>query len=279
MREISTDTIVSAIRDLCINANYNLGEDIITAFDRTIAKEESPTAKKILHELKTNASIAKEEQLPLCQDCGLAVIFMEIGQNVHITGGDLREAVNEGVRHGYKDGFLRKSVCHPFTRQNTKDNTPAIIHFNIVPGDKITIKFSPKGGGSENMSKIAMLTPADGFIAIKKFVINTVKEAGANPCPPTIIGIGIGGNFEYSALLSKKALLRDIGTRNKDPEYAKMELEILEEINKLGIGPMGYGGTTTSLDVFIEAEPCHIASFPVAVNINCHSARHKEISL
>jgi fumarate hydratase subunit alpha len=279
MREIPVDKIIPAIKNLFIDANYNLGQDVLTAFDCAINKEKSLTAKEVLHELKRNASIAKEDQVPLCQDCGLAVIFIDIGQDVYITGGDLREAINEGVRQGYKDGYLRKSVCHPFTRENTKDNTPAIIHFNIVPGDKITIKIAPKGGGSENMSRIAMLTPADGIEGVKKFVVNTVKNAGANPCPPTIIGIGIGGTFERSAMLSKKALFRKIGIRNPDPALAKIEEEILEEINKLGIGPMGYGGTTTSLDVFIEAEPCHLASLPVAVNINCHSARHKEITI
>jgi fumarate hydratase subunit alpha len=277
MRNIPVDTIISSIRSLSIDANYNLDDSLIAAIDRSIEKESSSTAKEILYELKKNATIAKEEQTPLCQDCGLAVIFMDIGQEVYITGGDLREAINEGVRQGYNDGYLRKSVCNPFTRQNTKNNTPAIIHFDIVPGDKIAIKFSAKGGGSENMSRIAMLTPADGINGVKKFVTNTVKNAGGNPCPPTIIGIGIGGNFEQSAFLAKKALLREIGIRNKDPELSKIEQEILEDINKLGIGPMGYGGTTTALDVFIETEPCHIASFPVAVNINCHSARHKKI--
>jgi fumarate hydratase subunit alpha len=279
MREVPVDKIIPAIKSLCIDSNYNLGYDIVNAFDRAIDKEDSSTAKEILFELKENASIAKEDQVPLCQDCGLAVIFMNIGQDVHFTGGSLTEAINEGVRQGYKDGYLRKSVCHPFTRKNTKDNTPAIIHFDIVPGDKITIKIAPKGGGSENMSRIAMLTPAEGIDGVKNFIINTVKNAGANPCPPTIIGIGIGGTFERSAMLSKKALLREIGYINPDPSLAKLEEEILEAINRLGIGPMGYGGTTTSLEVFIELEPCHLASLPVAVNINCHSARHKEITI
>jgi fumarate hydratase subunit alpha len=193
-----------------------------------------------------------------------------------VTGGDLNAAINEGVKQGYKDGYLRKSACHPFTRKNTGDNLPAIIHYDIVPGDKIKIKMAPKGGGSENMSRVTMLTPAVGFKGVKEFVVNRLSEAGSNPCPPTLVGIGIGGTFERSALLAKKALFREIGTRNPDPEIAAMEKEILEEINKLGIGPMGYGGNTTSLDVFIEMEPCHIASLPLAVNINCHSARHKE---
>ncbi|MFH0977389.1 MAG: fumarate hydratase [Spirochaetota bacterium] len=277
MREIPTEKIISAVRSLCIDANYNLENDVLSAFKSAKEKEESPNARSVFDELIDNASIAKEDQVPLCQDCGLAVFFIEIGQDVHITGGDLKNAINEGVRQGYKDGYLRKSACHPFTRKNTGDNTPAIIHFDMVSGDKIKIIIMPKGGGSENMSRISMLTPAEGMEGIKKFVVESVKNAGANPCPPTIIGIGIGGTFERAALLSKKALFRKIGTRNPDPELAKTEIEILKAINKLGIGPMGYGGSTTSLDVFILAEPCHIASLPVAVNINCHSARHKEI--
>jgi fumarate hydratase subunit alpha len=276
MREISINEIIPVIRDLCMDANYNLGQDVLDAFDRGIASDESPVAKEVLKELKENARISREEKVPLCQDCGLAVLFVELGQDVHVTGGDLKSAINEGVRQGYKDGYLRKSACHPFARKNTGDNTPAIIHYDIVPGDKIKITLAPKGGGSENMSRVTMLTPAVGFEGVKEFVVNRLSEAGSNPCPPTLVGIGIGGTFEWSAMLAKKALLREIGTRNPDPEIARMEKEILEAINKLGIGPMGYGGNTTSLDVFIEMEPCHIASLPLAVNINCHSARHKE---
>jgi fumarate hydratase subunit alpha len=214
--------------------------------------------------------------MPLCQDCGIAVIFIEIGQDVHVTGGNLREAINEGVRQGYKDGYLRKSLCHPISRKNTQDNTPAVIHFDIVPGDKIKISIAPKGGGSENMSRVSMLSPSEGIPGIKKFVIDTVEKAGGNPCPPIIVGIGVGGTLERSTILAKRALIRELGNRNQDLELAKLENEILENINKLGIGPMGYGGSTTCLDVFLEIEPCHIASLPVAVNINCHSARHKE---
>jgi fumarate hydratase subunit alpha len=276
MREISADKITKIIRDLCIDANYNLGGNILDAFNRAIDKEESPVAVRILNELIENAGISLNEQMPLCQDCGIAVFFIELGQDVHITGGNIRDAVNEGVRQGYKDGYLRKSLCHPLTRKNTGDNTPAVIHFDIVPGDKIKIIIVPKGGGSENMSRVTMLTPAEGIDGVKNFVINRVKEAGANPCPPVIIGIGIGGTFERSAYLAKKALHREIGNRNEDTIIAKIESEILEAVNALGIGPMGYGGSTTCLDVFIEMEPCHIASLPVAVNINCHSARHKE---
>ncbi len=276
IREISNREIIKVIRDLCIDANYNLGKDVLRAFDRAIETEESATGIEVLKELKENARIAREEKAPICQDCGLAVVFIDIGQDVHIKGGDLKEAINEGMRQGYKDGYLRKSACHPFTRKNTGDNTPAIIHMQIVPGDTMKIVFAPKGGGAENMSRVTMLTPAAGIEGVKEFVVNRVKESGSNPCPPTVIGVGVGGTFERSAILAKKAILRDIGNRNPDPELASIEEEILTRINRLGIGPMGYGGNTTSLDVFLEIEACHIASLPVAVNIQCHAARHKE---
>ncbi|NVM24602.1 MAG: fumarate hydratase [Desulfobacterales bacterium] len=276
MREISTKEIIKVVRNLCIDANYNLGDDVLYAFNQAVEKEDSGTGREVLRELVENARIAREEKVPLCQDCGLAVVFIEIGQDVHITGGDLREAINEGVRQGYTEGYLRKSACNPITRKNTGDNTPAILHLQIVPGNKMKIIFAPKGGGSENMSRVDMLTPAAGIEGIKDFVVKRVKDSGSNPCPPTIIGIGVGGTFERSAILAKKALLRSIGDRNPDPELAKIEEEILARINKLGIGPMGYGGDTTSLDVFLEIEPCHIASLPVAVNMQCHAARHKE---
>jgi len=276
IREISSKKIIEVVRDLCIDANYNLGDDVLRAFDKAIEAEESATGIEVLKELKENARIAREEKAPICQDCGLAVVFIDIGQDVHITGGDFKEAINEGVRQGYEDGYLRKSACHPLTRKNTGDNTPAIIHIQIVPGDKIKIVFAPKGGGAENMSRVTMLTPAVGIEGVKDFVVNRVKESGSNPCPPTVIGVGVGGTFERSAILAKKAILRDIGNRNPDPELATIEEEILTRINRLGIGPMGYGGNTTSLDVFLEIEPCHIASLPVAVNIQCHAGRHKE---
>jgi fumarate hydratase subunit alpha len=276
MRELSVNEIIPVVRDLFIEANFDLGRDVLDAFDRAIQSDESPVAKEVLGELKENARISNEERVPLCQDCGLAVLFVELGQDVHITGGDLKQAINEGVRQGYKDGYLRKSACDPFTRANTGDNLPAVIHYDIVPGEKIKIVVAPKGGGSENMSSVSMLTPAVGIDGVKKHVVKTLEEAGSNPCPPTVVGIGIGGTFERSALLAKKALLREIGTRNPDPKLAKIESDILEAINKLGIGPMGYGGNTTCLDVFLEMEPCHIASLPVAVNVNCHSARHKQ---
>lgn len=276
IREISTKEIIKVVRDLCVDTNYDLGDDVLLAFNQAIEKEDSGTGREVLKELIENARIAREEKVPICQDCGLAVVFIEIGQDVHITGDDLKEAINEGVRQGYMEGYLRKSACHPITRKNTGDNTPAILHLQIVPGDKMKIIFAPKGGGSENMSRVDMLTPAVGIEGIKDFVVKRVKESGSNPCPPTIIGIGVGGTFERSAILAKKALLRNIGDRNPDLELAKIEGEILASINKLGIGPMGYGGDTTSLDVFLEIEPCHIASLPVAVNIQCHAARHKE---
>jgi fumarate hydratase subunit alpha len=265
------------VRDLCMEANTDLGKDVLQAFDRAMEKEESPLAVEILKELKENARIAKEEKVPICQDTGFAVVFIELGQEVHLVGGDLTQAVFEGVRRGYRDGYLRKSICHPFTRANTGDNTPAIIHTEIIPGDKVKITIAPKGGGSENMSRVTMLTPSDGVEGIKKFVVQRVKESGSNPCPPTIVGIGIGGTLEQAALLAKKSLLRPLGSKNPDPELGKLESEILTEINKLGIGPQGLGGRTTSLAVHILMMPCHIASFPLAVNIQCHAQRHKEV--
>jgi fumarate hydratase subunit alpha len=276
MREVQASEITRAVRDLFIDANCNLGEDVLAAFDRAIERDESPVAKEVIRELKENARIARDEQSPICQDTGLAVLFVEVGQDVHVVGGDLKAAINEGVRKGYGEGYLRKSACHPFTRANTKDNTPAVIHFDIVPGDKVRIVAVPKGGGAENMSRVDMLSPSAGLEGIKDFVVRRLEASGSNPCPPTVVGVGIGGTFERSALLAKKALVRKIGERNADPELAKIEVEVLARINKLGIGPMGYGGNTTSLDVFFEVEPCHIASLPVAVNVQCHAARHKE---
>jgi len=279
MREIQAAEITKAVRDLFIDANCNLGEDVLAAYDRAIERDESPVAREVLRELKENARVAREEQSPICQDTGLAVLFVEVGQDVHVVGGDLRAAIDEGVRQGYGEGYLRKSACHPFTRANTKDNTPAIVHFDIVPGEKIRLVAVPKGGGAENMSRVDMLSPSAGLEGIKDFVVRRIEASGSNPCPPTVVGVGIGGTFERSALLAKKALTRRIGERNPDPRLAAVEVEVLERINRLGIGPMGYGGTTTSLDVFFEVEPCHIASLPVAVNVQCHAARHKEAVL
>ena len=276
MREIDVKLITEKIRDLCMEANTDLGEDMDHAFDRAIEREESPMGLEILKELKENARIAKEEKVPICQDTGFAVVFIELGQDVHLVGGDLSAAIHEGVRRGYRDGYLRKSICHPFTRANTGDNTPAIIHTEVVPGEKVKMIVAPKGGGSENMSRVVMLTPSDGIAGVKRFVVERVKESGSNPCPPTIIGIGIGGTFEQAALLAKKSLLRPLGSKNPDPELDQLESGILTDINKLGIGPQGLGGRITSLAVHILMMPCHIASFPLAVNIQCHAQRHKE---
>jgi fumarate hydratase subunit alpha len=279
MREVHVSEIVPTVKKLLIDANYHIGQDIVDAFDKGIQKDESPVAKEVLKELKENVGISAEGEYPICQDTGLAVLFVDIGQDVHIVGGNIREALNEGVRQAYKDGYLRKSSCDPFTRKNTGDNTPAIVHYDIVPGDKIRIMAVPKGGGAENMSRVHMLAPSAGIEGIKDFVVNRMKEAGSNPCPPTVVGVGIGGTFERTAILAKKALLRKVGQRHPDPKIAKIEQEVLERINKLGIGPMGYGGTTTSLDVFFEVEPCHIASLPLAVNVQCHANRHKEATI
>ncbi len=279
MREIHTSQITTAVRNLCIDANTHLGEDVLEAFAKAMDQEVSPTGKDILEKLVENAGIAKAEEIPICQDTGFAVVFVEIGQEVHLVGGDLKEAINEGVRQGYQEGYLRKSVCHPFTRKNTGDNTPAVIHFDIVPGDGVKLILAPKGGGSENMSRVTMLTPAVGIQGVKDFVVQRVKESGANPCPPTIVGVGIGGTFETAALLAKKALLRPLGSENSDPELAALEQELYAEINALGIGPQGLGGRITSLAVHVNMMESHIASLPVAVNIQCHAARHKEMVL
>jgi fumarate hydratase subunit alpha len=276
MREVDVRLITEKVKALCMEANTDLGEDVLKAFNRAIRGEVSPLGVEILKELKENARIAREEKVAICQDTGFAVVFIELGQDVHLIGGELKEAIFEGVRQGYRDGYLRKSICHPFTRANTGDNTPAIIHTEIVPGEKVKITVAPKGGGSENMSQVVMLTPSDGVEGIKRFVLKRVRESGSNPCPPTIIGIGIGGTFEQAALLAKKSLLRPLDKKNPDPELDRLESEILEEINKLGIGPEGLGGRTTSLAVHILMMPCHIASFPLAVNIQCHAHRHKE---
>ncbi len=277
MRKISTQTIVDAVKGSAIKANFELGDDVLQAFKDGLEKEDSPVGKDILNQLIENAEIARNERIPMCQDTGLAVIFVELGQEVSIVGGDFKAALEEGVRQGYEEGFLRKSVCHPFARKNTGDNTPIIVHLDMVPGDKLKVWVVPKGGGSENMSQLFMLPPAAGWPGVKEKVVQTVAQAGPNPCPPTIVGVGIGGNFEQSAILAKKALLRPLGTPNPDPECDKMEAELLTEINKLGIGPQGLGGRVTSLAVHVQIMPCHIASLPVAVNINCHASRHLEI--
>jgi fumarate hydratase subunit alpha len=279
MREINISQITTAIRDLCIKANTHLGEDVLEAFIKAIELEVSPTGKDILEKLLENARIAREEEIPICQDTGFAVVFVELGQEVHLVGGDLKEAINEGVRQGYQEGYLRKSICHPFTRKNTGDNTPAVIHIDIVPGERVRLIVAPKGGGSENMSRVTMLTPAVGMEGVKDFVVQRVKESGANPCPPIIVGVGIGGTFETAALLAKRTLLRPLGSQNPNTELASLEAQLYEEINALGIGPQGLGGRITSLAVHVAMMESHIASLPVAVNIQCHAARHKEIEL
>jgi len=279
MREIHVRQVTETVSRLFIEANTVLGEDVLSALRQAKEREESPTAVEVLGELLENAAIAREEQVPMCQDTGLAVVFVELGQDVHIEGGFLYDAIQEGVRRGYREGYLRKSACHPFTRANTGDNTPAIIHLELVPGDRMRIVAVPKGGGSENMSRVVMLTPAVGKKGVVDFVIDRVRESGSNPCPPIVIGVGIGGTFEKAAILAKKALLRPLGSVHPDQEVAALEAEIFRRVNDLGIGPQGYGGRTTALGVHIEMMPCHIASLPVAVNIQCHAARHKEAVL
>lgn len=280
MRELNVQEITNAVRELCIKANYELGEDVYDCLKENRDTEPTKVGKEILEMIVDNADIAKNEQVPICQDTGFAVVFVELGQDVKLTGGSLNEAIHEGVRQGYTDGYLRKSIVEdPLRRVNTKDNTPAVIHLEMVAGESVKIVVAPKGGGSENMSEVKMMKPADGEEGVKAFVIDRVARSGGNPCPPIIVGVGIGGTFEKSAFLAKKALLREVGQRNPDPYYADMEKELLEKVNRIGVGPQGLGGRTTALDVFIEAHPCHIASLPVAVNLNCHAARHKEIVL
>jgi len=279
MKEIPVSKVTETISNLCIEANIDLGGDVEEAFQNMRESEPSPTGKEVLALLLKNAAIAREERMPICQDTGLAVVFMDIGQEVHFVGGDLEAAINEGVRQGYEKGYLRKSTCHPFTRKNLGDNTPAVIHYQIIPGDEVHITVEPKGGGSENMSRVVMLTPSEGIEGIKAYVIQRVKESGPNPCPPIVVGVGIGGTFERAAFLAKKATLRPIGTKNPDPDLEKLEAEIFEAVNRLGIGPAGLGGKTTALGVHIEMMPCHIASLPLAVNIQCHAGRHKEAVL
>jgi fumarate hydratase subunit alpha len=279
MRQISTQTIIDAVKDSAIRANFELGQDVVQAFRDALKHEKSPVGKDIINQLIENAKIAREERIPICQDTGLAVIFAELGQEACVVGGDFKSALEEGIRKGYEEGYLRKSVCHPFARKNTGDNTPIIVHFDLVPGDKLKIWVVPKGGGSENMSRLFMLTPSEGWPGVKKKIVQTVEEAGPNPCPPTIVGVGIGGNFEQSALLAKKALLRPLGNPNPDPKQSEMEDELLKEVNKTGVGPQGLGGRITSLAVHVLMMPCHIASLPLAINIQCHASRHVEIEL
>ncbi len=276
MREIEYDKMVETVKNLAIESNSYLSEEMYRALEEALEREKSPVGREVLKQILENDKIARNELIPMCQDTGVAVMFVEVGEDVRIKGGHLKDALIEGVRKGYVEGYLRKSVVKdPLRRVNTGDNTPPVIHFDIVPGDKLKIMFEPKGGGSENMSKAVVLPPSAGIEGVKKFIIDTVTDAGGNPCPPIIVGVGIGGDFEMSAILAKKSLFRKVGERHPDPFYAQLELELLEEINKIGIGPMGLGGMTTALDVHIEYYPCHIASIPVAVNIQCHANRHR----
>lgn len=280
MREISVNTITEAVAKLCIQANCVLNDDVYCALENAKKTEKSEIGKEILCQLTENADIAKDETVPICQDTGMAVVFVEIGQEVHITGGLLTDAVNEGVRKGYTEGYLRKSVVSdPFIRVNTNDNTPAIIHYDIVGGDKVKIIVAPKGFGSENMSKIYMLKPSAGIEGAKDAIVQAVDEAGSNPCPPMVVGVGVGGNFEMAAYLAKKAILRPIGSHSDKPHLREMEEELLERMNNLGIGPQGLGGVTTVLGVNVESYPTHIAGMPIAVNISCHVTRHAEVIL
>lgn len=277
MREVSVKDIIASVKELCIEANYQLGEDVEQVLKEGYKKEESPTSKETLSQILENVQISRQGEFPLCQDTGFAVVFVDMGDQVFVKDGNLFEAINEGVRQGYKEGYLRKSILgDPIQRKNTGDNTPAVIHLNIVKGDKLKIIVAPKGGGSENMSEVKMMKPADGVEGVKEFVIDMVRRSGSNPCPPIIVGVGIGGTFEKCAEIAKRALLRIVGSQNPNPFYANLEKELFEKINNLGIGPQGFGGRVTALAVHIETFPCHIASFPAAVNIQCHAARHKE---
>lgn len=280
MREISVLEIIKAVKKLCVDANYYLSDDVKNRIKEAYNDESWDMAKGILDKILTNVEIAKNEDMPICQDTGMACVFVELGQDVHLVGGSLEEAINEGVRQGYTEGYLRKSVVKdPLDRVNTQDNTPAIIYYDIVPGDKLKIVVAPKGFGSENMSQIKMLKPSDGLKGVKEFVLKVVKEAGPNPCPPIVVGIGIGGTFDRAANLAKKALIRPLAERNSNKFYEDLEKELLAQVNALGIGPQGFGGKSTALAVNIETYPTHIAGLPVAVNINCHVTRHAEVEL
>lgn len=277
MRDIEVSKIIDIVKELCIEANYNLTSDIYEGLNKAKKEETWELGKNILGDIILNSDIARNEKMPICQDTGMACVFLEIGQDVHIVNGNLTDAINEGVRRGYNEGYLRKSVVEdPIKRKNTGDNTPALIYYDFVEGDKIKITVAPKGFGSENMSQIKMLKPADGIEGVKSFIIDVVKAAGPNPCPPMVVGVGIGGSFDKAAYLAKKALIRPIDKYNNNEFYASLEQELLEEINKLGIGPQGFGGKTTAIGLNIEVYPTHIAGLPVAVNINCHATRHAE---
>jgi len=281
MRTIKAAAVTEAVSNLFNQANYTLGEDVLAALDKARREEESPLGREAIDVILENARVAAAEKVPLCQDCGTAVVFLEIGQDVHVVEGDLYDAVNEGVRRAYQEGYLRKSmVARPFSdRKNTGDNTPAVIHSDIVPGDRLKITVIPKGGGAENMARLGMLLPASGRKGVVDFVVNAVSEAWSNPCPPVIIGVGIGGTSEKAMVMAKHALIRKVGSPSPDKECADLEQEILQKVNNLGIGPMGYGGRITALAVHVESFPAHITALPVAVNLQCHSARHREVVL
>ncbi len=281
MKTIDLGIVSEQVSKLCRQASWDLGEDVVQSLRRALEKEESATGRRILEQILENADIAHDSQAPLCQDTGYAVFFVELGRDVAFTGeGALQDAIDRGVADGYTSGFLRKSIVRdPLNRVNTGDNTPSVVHLTQVPGNELKLTFAAKGGGSENMSRQAMLKPADGVEGVKQFVVDAVRRAGANPCPPVIVGVGIGGTFEKSTWLAKKALLRKLGSRHPDSYYAALEEELLELVNRTGVGPQGLGGTTTALDVLIEVYPCHIASLPVALNMQCHSARHRSVTL
>jgi fumarate hydratase subunit alpha len=279
VRDVPVNDVAAAVEKLFVDAGFDLPDAVTERLERAAREEVSPTGKAVLAELLENARIAGEERVPICQDTGLAVIFIEVGQDVHLTGGDFRDAVDEGVRRAYQGGYLRKSCCDPFSRANTRDNTPAIVHVSIVAGERIRIVAMPKGGGSENCSQVRMLSPSQGIEGVRELVLDVVRTGGPNPCPPIIVGVGIGGNFETSALLSKEALMIPFGQRNPDRRVATLESNLLREINASGIGPGGYGGRVTALDVHVKMLPCHIASLPVAVNIQCHAHRIREMML
>ena len=275
MREVNVSIITDNIKEMCIEANHFLTDDMKNVFENAVKNEESALGKQVLGQLEENLKVAGEDMIPICQDTGMAVVFINVGQDVHLTGGDITDAINEGVRRGYVEGYLRKSVVKdPIYRENTKDNTPAVIHFNIVPGDKVDITVAPKGFGSENMSRVFMLKPADGIEGVKEAILTAVKDAGPNACPPMVVGVGIGGTFEKCAYLAKKALTRDLNEESQVEYVRNLEKEMLEKINKLGIGPGGLGGTQTALAINIETYPTHIAGLPIAVNICCHVNRH-----
>lgn len=281
MREIDSAAVADAVARLFVEANTVLGDDVTCALRSALKSEKSPAGRDVIDQLIENSDLARASGVPLCQDTGLAVVFLEIGQDLHLAGGDLEQAVHEGVRRGCAQGYLRASVVDPplGARKNTGDNTPAVIHTRIVPGDRLRVVVAPKGGGSENTSALRMMRPSDGRDGVKRFVLETVAKAGPNPCPPVVVGVGIGGTFEACALAAKRALLREVGRPSPDPDLAALEAELLEAVNRLGTGPAGLGGTVTALAVHVETLPCHIASLPVAVNINCHSHRHREAVL